>query len=136
MDNCCPQTGGMKKLTSRQQLAHNLTRLMELAGNVSDNELGRKAKIAHSHIGRMKKQTSAATVDMLDKLGSALGVEPWMLLMDLETAKLAQMAKTLWGPGKTDAEVESHLPAAPRAAPLKEVARRSKKSGGGRNEAH
>lgn len=82
------------KIPSRQILADNLDRILEKTGE-SNNQLSARAKIAQSHIGRMRRQESAATVDMLDALASALGMEPWELLTDSETTRRSAMERML-----------------------------------------
>src|SRR4051812_29485243 len=73
------------KIPSSQILAANLDQIIGRGKTFeSNNELAAKAKVAQSHIGRMRRQESAATVDMLDALADAIGVEPWVLLTDSE----------------------------------------------------
>lgn len=90
---------------------------MEARGIDSGNQLAGKAKIAQSHIGRMRREESAATVDMLDALAAALGVQPWELLADEEATRRAAMERMLLGPRVPDDKAADHLPPAPEHKP-------------------
>lgn len=93
------ETIGMGKPSSRQILADNLTRMMERSLDLkSQNALAARAKVAQSHVGRIRRQESAATVDMLDALASALGVQAWELLTDSDAAREEAMRRLLGAP--------------------------------------
>jgi transcriptional regulator with XRE-family HTH domain len=105
----------MKKTSSRQILAENLARAMARSADMQNNlALARRAKVGNSHIGRILKQESAATVDMLDALAAALGLQPWELLTDSEATREAALKKIMFGSAVPDEQVEKHLPPAPR----------------------
>lgn len=131
MASIYPQNGRMTKKASRQILAENLDKLMaRFPGLESNYALGAKAKVAHSHIRRIRLQESAATVDMLDTIAEAFGIQPWELLTDGEEVRQSVIARLAWGGAASDEKVAQHLPPAPR----KETATRlRKKARGGEN---
>lgn len=117
MDGAIPNNMRVPKIPSRQILAANLDRLLEKSKE-SNTALGKRAKIAQSHIGRMRRQESAATVDMLDDLADAFGLEPWALLTDSEVTRRNAVEMMLG----TQA-----APAANEPAPMKIAARTRKR---------
>lgn len=95
--------------------------------------LAARAGVSQSHISEILRGTSAVTLDLVNDLAYALGIEPWILLASSDEArKLAEIAKIAFGPGVSDREVEKHLPAAPK----EEVApkRKKRRHGGGGNQ--
>jgi transcriptional regulator with XRE-family HTH domain len=89
-------TKSMKKIPARQRLAVNLARLMETTPGLNTFQaVAKRAGVAHSHIGRILHQQSSATVDMLDALAGAFGLEPWELLTDFETTREEALRRML-----------------------------------------
>lgn len=108
--------GAMKKPSSRQILAENLARAMARSVDLQNNlALAKRAKVGNSHIGRILKQESAATVDMLDAIADALGLQTWELLTNSEATREAAMKKIMFGTAVPDEQVERHLPLPPRS---------------------
>lgn len=71
---------GIKELKPRTILAANLKALMNQAG-VNQSQLGKKADVAQSTIGRILKERHAPDLDTLHSLGKALGVTVWQLMV-------------------------------------------------------
>ena len=135
MDGYILQNDRMGKKSSRQILADNLDRLMgDSPGLSSNNALGLKAKVAHSHIRRIRLQESAATVDMLDSIAAAFGIQPWELLADGEEVRAEALSKMMFGRAVSNEKVERHLPPAPQKEV--EAPRLKKKDRGGEKPAH
>lgn len=87
---------------------------MERSADLKSNlALAKRAKVGNSHIGRILKEESSATVDMLDAIADALGVQPWELLIDSEAAREAAIRKIMFGNAVSDERVEQHLPLPP-----------------------
>jgi hypothetical protein len=81
---------------SRARLAANLNALIE-RGATSATRLVEKKAITPSTLTRIRAGTHAAYIDHLDKLASALGVEPWQLLHpDVGIADLEPAWVTAW----------------------------------------
>jgi transcriptional regulator with XRE-family HTH domain len=123
MASAFPDNTGMKKTTSRQILADNLERLKKERGFSSYNQIAKRAKVGQSHVSRLVLLKSAATIDMLDALADALGVQTWELLTDDEATRKAALERMILGPRLPDDEAEKHLPPAPQKV--------RKRSGGG-----
>lgn len=125
------QTDGMKR-TSAQILADNLNRLMQAHPQLDNNvAVARAAGTTHSHIRRIRRQESMATIEMLDRIARAFGLEPFQLLMDgEEMRRISDMLKS-WGSAIPDEKMSRHPP----PAPAKEAAHSQRKKGGSR-EAH
>lgn len=88
---------------------------MERSPDLKNNlALGKRAKVAHSHIGRILRQESGATVDMLDAIAGAFNKQAWELLTDSETTRAAAMAQMLWGNSASNEDVAKHLPLPPK----------------------
>ncbi|WP_316960055.1 helix-turn-helix transcriptional regulator [Agrobacterium tumefaciens] len=49
---------------------------------MSQEELAHRAHINRNYVGMLEREEYAASVDMLEKLGSALGVDPVEFLRD------------------------------------------------------
>jgi transcriptional regulator with XRE-family HTH domain len=71
---------GTKQTTPRVVLAQNLKALMA-HGDVNQTQLGKKAGIAQSTIGRILAEKHAPDIETLAAIGKALGVSPWQLLV-------------------------------------------------------
>jgi hypothetical protein len=108
-------TVGVKKTTtSREILAANLARLMERTpGMNSQPTVGKRAGVAPTHIGRILRQESAATIDMLDAIAGAFGLTAWELLTDSEQTRQLAVERMLFGNHVSDDRVEQALPPPP-----------------------
>lgn len=70
----------------RQLLTRRLTEEMERAG-INQQTLATKAGISVSHLSEIRRGLSSITVDLLNDLGRALGVNAWELLIDEEETR-------------------------------------------------
>lgn len=59
----------------RERVARNLRRLRQ-EKSVSQEELAHRAQVNRNYVGMLEREEYAATVDMLEKLATALGVDP------------------------------------------------------------
>lgn len=72
---------GMQSTPSRHVLARNLNRLMAATYALDSNtKVVKRSKLGLGTIGRVRNAEVDATVDTLDKLAEAFGVQPWQLL--------------------------------------------------------
>ena len=62
-------------MTVRTVVAKNLRRLRTGLG-LSQEELADQAHVDRTYISSLEREQYAATIDMLEKLGTALGVDP------------------------------------------------------------
>lgn len=67
------------KMVERQILAANL-RAARVAARLSQEDLTDSAGIGRTYVSALKRSRYSATVDVLQKLADALGVEAWTLL--------------------------------------------------------
>lgn len=63
----------------RERVARNLRRLRQ-EKSLSQEELAHRAGINRNYVGMLEREEYAATVDILDKLAAALGVDPMEFL--------------------------------------------------------
>ena len=61
-------------MSSREIVARNLRRIRHAKG-LSQEELAHRADINRNYVGMLESEQHAATIDMLDKLADALGIE-------------------------------------------------------------
>lgn len=66
----------------REVLAANLRRLRQDRG-MSQEELAHAADIDRTYISSLERARYAASIDMLERLAAALGVEPANLLIEV-----------------------------------------------------
>ena len=66
-------------MSLREIVAGNLRRLRHAKG-ISQEELADRAGIDRNYVGKLEREENAATVDMLEKLATVLGVDPAELL--------------------------------------------------------
>lgn len=59
----------------RERVARNLRRLRQAEG-LSQEELCSHAGIDKNYVGKLEREENAATVDMLEKIAEALGIDP------------------------------------------------------------
>jgi transcriptional regulator with XRE-family HTH domain len=71
----------MSALQMRTVLASNLRQALAKKG-ISIEVLAEEAGVSRSQLYDVLSEKKAATVDWLDKVGSALGVAPWQLLKE------------------------------------------------------
>ena len=66
----------------RAILARNLKALMDSkSGPTSEMALARKSGVAQATIGRIKRQETAASIETVDQLAKAYGLQAWHLLV-------------------------------------------------------
>ena len=63
----------------REVVATNLRRLRGARG-LSQEELADRADVNRNYVGMLEREEHAATIDMLDKIATALEVDPTELL--------------------------------------------------------
>lgn len=81
----------MQSTPSRHVLARNLNRLMASTFSLDSNtKMVRRSKLGLGTIGRVRNAEVDATVDTLDKLAEAFGVQPWQLLAPPEAVQPPQ----------------------------------------------
>jgi transcriptional regulator with XRE-family HTH domain len=130
-DTGIAQNGRMTKLDIRQVLARNLREAMQKSPTLNTQlALAGRAGISQSHLSEILRGITSATVDLVNDLAFALGVQPMELLADTESARQAALAKMLWGERVENSRVAEHYPMPP--VPKKEAAPRRKKSAPGR----
>jgi transcriptional regulator with XRE-family HTH domain len=66
-------------MSLRGVLARNL-RLLRTERGLSQEALADLIEIDRTYVSLLERERSAATLDMLERLAGALGVEPWQLL--------------------------------------------------------
>jgi len=77
-------------MSSRKILAHNL-RLLRAARGLSQEALAGSAMLDRTYISALERQRYSVTVDRLDAIAKALGIETHILLMtDLPAETLAR----------------------------------------------
>jgi DNA-binding Xre family transcriptional regulator len=105
-----------KTINLRSVLAANLARRMEAVPACdTQSKLAERAGMAQSHVSRILRRESAATVDMLESISKALGCMPWELLADNEEARREALSKMILGPAAADSRVSAVLPIPPKA---------------------
>ncbi|MBC8719960.1 helix-turn-helix transcriptional regulator [Ochrobactrum sp. Marseille-Q0166] len=62
-------------MSLRERVAKNLRRLRH-ERSMSQEELAHRAKINRNYVGMLEREEYAVSVDTLEKLGAALGVDP------------------------------------------------------------
>lgn len=67
--------------------------------------LAKRAGVGQSHISRILRQESAATIDVIASLAEALNIQPWELLADSDATRQAALEKMLGGRTEARAEV-------------------------------
>lgn len=98
MASAIHQNGGMKKAQLRQILARNLQMAMERTpGADTQQALAKRAGVGQSHVSRILRGESAATIDVIAAMCEALNIQPWELLSDEESTRQAAMEKMLGG---------------------------------------
>lgn len=89
----------MKKTQLRQIVARNLRRAMERNPSCdTQTALAKRAGIGQSHVSRILRGESAATLDLLAAMAEALNIQPWELLADEEATRQAAIEKMLGHP--------------------------------------
>ena len=62
-------------MSLRERVARNLRRLRQ-ENSVSQEELAHRAKVNRNYVGMLEREEYSASIDMLEKLATALGVDP------------------------------------------------------------
>lgn len=128
-----PHNSGMKKIEIRQVLARNLQAEIDRHPVIENQRaLALRSGVSPSHLSEIMRGMCSVTVDLVNDMAYALGIQPWVLLADSEETKRAALSKMMFGHAVADAEVEKYLPFPPKSAPHKEGAPKRKKPG--RNE--
>lgn len=65
----------------RRLVAKNLRRL-RLKGGLSQEELADRAGLNRNYVGMIEREENAPTVDALEQISQALGVDPVVLFQD------------------------------------------------------
>lgn len=120
----------MPKLNIKEVFARNLSDAMDRSGLKQQVVADRAGGMSQGHISEMLKGETDVRIGTVQNLADALGIQAWELLAESDSAKMAALAKLLWGGRVPDATVEQHYPLPP--APPKEVAPKPKKAGRGR----
>jgi len=76
--------------SSRDVIARNLSNLMEVTPHLnSQPKVAARSGLGQTSIGRILRKEAGATIDSLDLIARAFGVEPWHLLVpNLDPARL------------------------------------------------
>lgn len=84
---------------TRKTLARNLRRRMEESADLkSQPAVSARSGVSQTHISRMLRCTSAATVDMLEQLARAFRCQPWELLVDDDEMRAEAVRRILRPP--------------------------------------
>ena len=67
----------------REALAENMRRRRRALG-LSQEELAHRAEIDRTYVSSLERRVYGATIDMVERLAGALGVEPHELLRPVE----------------------------------------------------
>ncbi|MDK1494283.1 helix-turn-helix transcriptional regulator [Sinorhizobium sp. 7-81] len=68
-------------MSLRERVARNLRRVRQ-EKSLSQEELAHRAHVNRNYVGMLEREEFAASIDMLEKLAVALGVDPVELLRD------------------------------------------------------
>lgn len=66
-------------MTSREIFARNL-KALRLARGFTQEELAHRAGVDRTYVSALERMVYAPTVDVIDQLAEAVGVEPWKLI--------------------------------------------------------
>lgn len=69
----------MPSLSARQVLANNIRRMRAERG-WSQEELAHRAGLHRTFVAHVERQVRNISLDNIERLASAFGVEPWLLL--------------------------------------------------------
>ena len=100
----------MQIMLLRQILATNLKKRMEERG-MRQKELEARSGISQSHISRIKRMESGATIDVLAAISGSLGCQPWELLIDDEVVRREALERMLGPRPSTPYAVHEAAPA-------------------------
>lgn len=130
--------GGMEKIHPKDRLIANLLRFMaQRPGMETPAGLARhcywpsgtkKGKRVSPRIIRyvfeteeVNERTPSPTLDLIEAMSRALGIEAWELLVDEERTRSQILAKIIGAHGPTDDYVAAHIPAAPQTRKQKKA---------------
>lgn len=83
----------MKNAKLRDVLAQNLVRLMETTPSLDTQvKLAKRAKIAQSTVGRILRRTAAPTLDNLESIAGAFGIQAHDLINDKSNENERELA--------------------------------------------
>lgn len=71
----------LKNADVRARLSANLEAFLEVAG-ISQNELARRSNVSQKQVNNIVQQRTGCGIDALAALAGALGVAPWILLVE------------------------------------------------------
>lgn len=121
----------------REIVAKNVSDRMRSGPYDTQTKLSHRAGIAQSHVSRIVNAESGVTIDRLEKVASALGCEPYELLLDDEQARRALIERLMRGPAVPTSRVEQagfvpmphtepqpQSPSAPEQAPARKARKR------------
>lgn len=74
-------TGDSLAMSLRERVARNLRRVRH-EKSMSQEELAHRAHVNRNYVGMLEREEFAASVDILEKLATALGVDPIEFLRD------------------------------------------------------
>lgn len=66
-------------MTSRETFARNL-KALRLARGFTQEELAHRAGVDRTYVSALERMVYAPSIDVLDRLAEAVGVEPWSLI--------------------------------------------------------
>jgi len=84
---------------TKQSFASRLALFMK---GETQQSLAKRARISQAHVGRMLKAESQPTVEMVQKLASALQINPAVLLLDQDAADFLMNIQKLSEPDKRE----------------------------------
>lgn len=84
----------MKIMVLREILAANLKNRMD-ERHMKQGDLALRAGVAQSHISRLSRMESGATIDILASVSEALGCQPWELLIDDDAVRREAVERML-----------------------------------------
>ena len=83
----------------REALAENMRRQRRALG-LSQEELAHRAEIDRTYVSSLERRIYGATIDMVERLAGALGVEPHELLLPVEGKAPARTPRPRSGTGQ------------------------------------
>lgn len=94
------ENGGMSKKL-RKLLAENLKAAMKRQGIVQ-SDIESRVGIGQSSVSRVLREETGVTLDLLEELARAVGMQPWELLVDEEATREQAIRQILRG-GRSEA---------------------------------
>jgi transcriptional regulator with XRE-family HTH domain len=126
---------GMRKTSARQVLVKNLSRLRDASLSLkTQTQIAEKSGVSQRSVSNLlncdKPETNAPTLDTIEDVARAYGLEAWQLLLDREAVG-ERLYEVLMRPDR-EAEEQVHIPAVAeirrqRATPVRLVTPERKK---------